>query len=158
MSYENELIVNGQMNRNLDRIFSSMLGRTKIYNDKIVSYSGTDVDVGDLKPVSSGRFQVLDVDSDVAIKDFVLSNGVEFKIGRGFYEFTKRVTVQDHKEIILMDKVTGNFFTGNAARKLAGIPIGVSAKVSPRRSSSICSFYSIYFSKSKALGRHKVPL
>lgn len=30
-----------------------------------------------------------------------------------------------------MDKVTGNFFTGNAARKLAGIPIGVSAKVSP---------------------------
>lgn len=53
-------------------------------NELIVSYSGTDVNVGDLKPVSSGRFQVLDVDSDVAIKDFVLSNGVEFKIGRGF--------------------------------------------------------------------------
>lgn len=129
MDYENELIINGQMNRDLDGMFSSMLGRKKVYHDTIVSYSSTDV--GDLKPVSPGRFQVLDVKSETSIKDFVQSFGIEFKIGRGFYQFTKRVTVQDHKEIILMDKFSGNFFTGNAARQLAGIPIGVTTNVSP---------------------------
>lgn len=128
MDYEKELIVNGQMNRHLDGMIGSMLGRKKAVYEP-VSYSG--MDVGELKPVSSGRFQVLDVKSDSSIKDFVQSFGIEFKIGRGFYQFTKRVTVQDHKEIILMDKVSGNFFTGNAARKLAGIPVGVTSNVSP---------------------------
>lgn len=125
LDYENELIVNGQMNRNLDSIFSSVLKRKSTYVPEKIS------DVGELKPVSPSRFQVMKVDSEIAIKEFVLKNGIEFKIGRGFYEFTKRVEVQDHKEIILMDKKTGNFYTGNAARQIAGIPIGVSAKVSP---------------------------
>lgn len=125
LDYENELIVNGQMNRNLDSIFSSVLKRKSTYVPEKIS------DVGELKPVSPSRFQVMKVDSEIAIKEFVLNNGIEFKIGRGFYEFTKRVEVQSHKEIILMDKKTGNFFTGNAARQIAGIPIGVSAKVSP---------------------------
>lgn len=126
LDYENELIVNGQMNRNLDSIFSSVLKRKSSYVPEKVS-----TDVGELKPVSPSRFQVMKVDSEIAIKEFVLKNGIEFKIGRGFYEFTKRVEVQSHKEIILMDKKSGNFYSGNAARQLAGIPVGVSAKVSP---------------------------
>lgn len=130
-SYENELIINGQMNRSVDNFISTMLHKAPSKKYEYVSSYSPKHSLEDLKPVSSGRFQVLDVHSDVAIKDFVLSNGVEFKIGRGFYQFTKRVTVQDHKEIILRDKLTGDFFTGDSARHLAGIPIGVTAKVSP---------------------------
>lgn len=132
ISYENELIVNGQMNKSIDGIISTMLRRapSKKYEYSASSYSSK-YSLSELKPVSSGRFQVLDVPYDIAIKDFVLLNGVEFKIGRGFYQFTKRVTVQDHKEIILRDKLTGDFFTGDSARHLAGIPVGVTAKVSP---------------------------
>lgn len=129
LDYERELIINGQMNRSMDGIISSMLNRKTSVKYDTKTFS--DTEIGELKPVSSGRFQVMDVDTDVAIKDFVVSNGIEFKVGRGFYQFTKRVKVQDHKEIILMNKLTGNFFTGNAARKLAGIPLGVTANVSP---------------------------
>lgn len=121
-SYEKELIVNGQFNRNIDSMFGTILGRTTT-SFKVTSES--------LGAVSPGRFQVMDVDSDVAIKKFVEDNGVTFKVGRGFYQFTKRTKVQDYKEIILQNKNTGDMFTGEKARELAKIPVGVTANVSP---------------------------
>lgn len=120
--YEKELIINGQFNRNIDSMFGTLLGRTTT-SFKVSSES--------LGAVSPGRFQVMDVDTDVAIKKFVEDNGITFKVGRGFYQFTKRTTVQDYKEIILQDKKTGDMFTGEKARELAKIPVGVTAKVSP---------------------------
>jgi hypothetical protein len=122
-AFEDELKASGKMNRNMDGIIGTMLGRK-------TSTTFT-TSVGDLGAVDGGRFQVLDVDSDVPIKQFVLDNGATFKKGRGFYEFTKRVKVQDYKEVILMDNKTGDLFSGDKAREMAGIPIGVTANVSP---------------------------
>lgn len=84
-----------------------------------------------LAAVHPSRFQLLDVDDDTPIKNFVQDNGLKFKIGRGFYEFTKKVTVQDYKEIVLRDKETGDMFSGDKAREIVGIPLGRTAKVSP---------------------------
>lgn len=81
--------------------------------------------------VHPSRFQILDVDSDIPIKNFVEENGLRFKIGRGFYEFTKRVTIQDYKEVVIRDKVTDEMFSGDKAREILGIPVGTTAKVSP---------------------------
>jgi hypothetical protein len=75
----------------------------------------------------------MDVDTDCAIKDFVEANGITFKKGRGFYQFTKRTMIQDYKEVILMNKMTGDLFNGDKAREIAGIPIGASAEVSPEK-------------------------
>lgn len=124
-SYENELITNGQHNRNIDNMFGVMLGRGASKN---IKYSKS---IGELGAVPPGRFQVMTVESDAAIKDFVEDNGITFKKGRGFYQFTKRTMIQDYKEVILMNKVTGDMFTGDKARQLAGIPVGVSKEVSP---------------------------
>ena len=77
-----------------------------------------------LSAVPPGRFQVMDVDRDCPIKDFVLENGMTFQKGRGFYEFIKRVLIQEYKEIILQDKITGDFYTGGEAREIVGIPEG----------------------------------
>jgi hypothetical protein len=55
------------------------------------------------------------------IKDFVLKQGVKFKKGRGFYEFAKPETVQKYKEIVIMDKKSGEMFEGSHARTLLGI-------------------------------------
>jgi hypothetical protein len=86
---------------------------------------GPDVMSADLPagiiPVPAGRFQVMSVDSEVAIKDFVMAQGVNFKKGRGFYELTESVKVQQYKEIILMDKETGDMFCGAEARELLGL-------------------------------------
>lgn len=76
----------------------------------------------DLTSVPIGRFQVMDVDSDCSIKEFVEEQGLTFKPGRGFYEFTKSVKIQDYKEIILQDRITGDFFQGDRAREIIGIP------------------------------------
>jgi hypothetical protein len=61
----------------------------------------------------------------------VLANGLIFKVGRGFYEFTKTETIQAKKEIILMDRVTGDLFEGSAAREILGLPMDVAIRIKP---------------------------
>lgn len=86
-----------------------------------------------LRPVHPSRFQVLKVDRDVCIKDFVEANGLTFKKGRGFYEFIKSVKVQHYKEVVIERKATGDFFEGDQARELLGLPRGKDATVKPDR-------------------------
>lgn len=74
-----------------------------------------------LVPVPSGRFQVMMVDVDTPIKGFVEGQGVTFNKGRGFYQLTKAEDVQQYKEIILMDKVTGDFYSGTDARTILSL-------------------------------------
>ncbi len=119
--YEEEVKTQGRMNRGLDKMFSTMLGRA----------ATTTYATADLRAVPPGRFQVLEVDKETAIKAFVEENGLAFKKGRGFYEFTKTETVQGYKEIILMDRATGDCFAGDKAREMLGLPIGESARIRP---------------------------
>lgn len=110
-SYESEVKNAGRMSRSMDEIFSA-LGKRK----KAATYERAD-----LRACAPGRFQVLDVGRDMAIKEFVNENGLLFKIGRGFYEFTKTETIQGHKEIVLMDRKSGDLFQGSAAREMLGL-------------------------------------
>ena len=75
----------------------------------------------ELVPSPPSRFQVFTVDEDINIKNFCEKMGIKFLIGRGFYEFTKPEIVQKKKEIILMDKSTGELYEGSVARTIAGI-------------------------------------
>ena len=112
-AFEQEVIDEGRMNRNMDRILAKLTGREV----------STDFDDGGkLTPVPAGRFQTMDVDGDTAIAHFVRAQGVTFKKGRGFYELTKSVLVQGYKEIILMDKKTGDLFSGSQARQMLELP------------------------------------
>ena len=120
-AYEQEVIEEGRMSRGLNKIFNTMMKReTTSY------YESTD-----LRAVTPGRFQVLDVENDISIKAFVLENGLLFKVGRGFYEFTKTETIQAKKEIILMDRVTGDLFAGSAAREMLGLPMDATMRIKP---------------------------
>jgi hypothetical protein len=110
------------MNRGLQQMFTTLLQE----EIPIVEYGEAD-----LRAVPPGRFQVLNVDVDISIKAFVLENGLTFKVGRGFYEFTKTETIQGHKEIILMDRKTGDLFAGEAARDLLGLPMGTTVRIKP---------------------------
>jgi hypothetical protein len=119
--YEQEVKTQGRMSRGLNRMFSTMLNRTLT----------AEAAEADLHAVASGRFQVLDVDKDVPIKAFVEDNGLGFKKGRGFYEFTKTETVQGYKEIVLMDRASGDLFEGERARELLGLPPGETTRIRP---------------------------
>jgi hypothetical protein len=145
--FEKEVEDQGRLNRQTDSYFSTLSGRTP----RFVSYSSPDpdywvptssarstrsskptkavytdgsieVDKRLLVPVSPSRFQVLDVFAECSIQDFVTNNGLLFEKGKGFYQFTETVKVQDHKEIVLVDKKTGDMFTGKGAREMLGLP------------------------------------
>jgi hypothetical protein len=68
--------------------------------------------------VPDGRFQVLRVDNEQSIKEFILEQGISFKTGRGFYELTKSEKVGLYKEILLYEKETGKLFNGPQIREM----------------------------------------
>ena len=74
-----------------------------------------------LVPVLPGRFQIMTVDENCDIKGFVEKNGIKFKKGRGFYELSKAETVQQYKEVIMMDRETGEMFNGSQVREELGL-------------------------------------
>lgn len=121
--FEEEVKEAGRMNRNLDNILAILTGR------KPTSTFGKT----SLNAVPAGRFQVMDVDDDCAIAHFVRAQGVTFRKGRGFYELTKPVLVQGYKEIILMDKMTGDLFSGSEAREMLELPPQCEGQKDPMR-------------------------
>jgi len=78
-----------------------------------------------LKEVEEGRFRILHVPKKCTIKQFVLSNSLEFKCGRGFYEFTKPEIVSHKKEVVVVEKSSGAMFTGRDACRLIGAGSGM---------------------------------
>jgi len=119
--YEQEVQREGRMSRSLRRAFATMQGRDLA------------VEVGpvDLRAVSPGRFQVLEVDESMPIQAFAQRNGLIFKAGKGFYEFIKTETIQASKEIVLQHRSTGDLFAGNQARVMLGLPFDESARLAP---------------------------
>jgi hypothetical protein len=75
----------------------------------------------ELRPCAPTKFQIFTVDEDCGIKEFCTKMGITFLKGRGFYEFTKNEIIQPQKEIVLMDKATGELYEGDVARTIAGI-------------------------------------
>jgi Mg-chelatase subunit ChlD len=120
--YEREVRDGGRLNRSVATMFSTMLNR-RVYHAGFAKPG--------LDAVPPSRFQVLAVDHDASIRDFVEDNGLRFNKGRGFYEFTKSETIQAGKEVVLMEKATGDMYTGNAARKMINLPDGVSSRLKP---------------------------
>ncbi len=144
-AYETEVSREGRMNRGLNRVFNTMLRR-----ETPAAYAETD-----LRAVPTGRFQFLDVDKDCAIKAFVLENGLRFKTGRGFYEFTKAETIQGHKEVVLMDRKTGDLFSGERAREVLGLPPGETVRIRPTSLEKYVVFVQSTSANRKLLGGSK---
>ena len=63
------------------------------------TFSGKTERPDGLKEVEKDRFRILHVPKKCTIKQFVLSNNLVFKCGRGFYEFTKPEIVSHKKEV-----------------------------------------------------------
>jgi hypothetical protein len=121
-AYEKEIVAQGRLDRSLNNLFNTMMKRER---------PAPTFAAADLHAVPPGRFQVLSVDTDTPIKDLVVENGLRFKKGRGFYEFTKTETIQAGKEVVLMDKKTGDRFSGVKARELLGLPEGMTTRIRP---------------------------
>jgi len=122
-TFEEEIGRSGRMNRNLDEIFGILSGRrtpsTRFKRSR------------DLEAVPVGRFQVMYVEKDQSIRDFVERNGLIFNKGRGFYQLTKTETIQEYKEVVLRENITGDLYSGEKARELLGLPRTGSTRTRP---------------------------
>lgn len=122
-TFEDEVRGRGSgMNRSLHKLFDTLAGRDTVYSPGSESTSG-------LTPVDPARFQILDVEERCDIKTFVQNHSLIFKTGKGFYEFTKPEKISDKKEVVLVDKVTGDMFTGQEACDMIGA--GGAGRVKP---------------------------
>jgi hypothetical protein len=122
-NYKVELESSFKMNRNLASVFNKLTGKDSV---KVIK------DDSGLISVPPYRFQMLNVDDIWVIKDFVEDVGATFKKGRGFYQFTKSEIVQEHKEVILRNKINGDMFTGAEARNFIGLPFGERGRIRPK--------------------------
>lgn len=93
-----------------------------------------------------GRFQVVPVDKVTKIKDFVEALGLHYRAGKGYYQFILSEEIQPNKEVIFVDKKTGetNFDT-KWCREQMGVPYGTRATKSPRTiPTEVSSKYDIF--------------
>merc|ERR1712223_495440 len=101
-----------------EKILEEMTAKARTFTGKTERPDG-------LKEVEEGRFRILHVPKKCTIKQFVLSNSLEFKCGRGFYEFTKPEIVSHKKEVVVVEKSSGAMFTGKDACRLIGAGSGM---------------------------------
>lgn len=89
------------------------------------------VDVPDFTKLS--KFQVMEVRHSQRISEFVEQNGAIYKKGKGFYELVNPEIVQADKQVIFVDRVTGEYNDNTIqCREMMGLPYGKKGRVSPR--------------------------
>ena len=84
-----------------------------------------------LVPLNQHGYQLLTVNSKIRIDDRVNMSGIPYRVGSGYYELSKTENIQPQKQIIVVDKGTGQAYTGAQARELIGLPKHISVKVKP---------------------------
>lgn len=84
-----------------------------------------------LSALQSGSYDIIPVHKDSAIKEYVMSRGLRYTIGKGFYQLTKTETIQPRKQIAIREKSTGLVYSGATARDLLGLPRDIDVRVKP---------------------------
>lgn len=90
----------------------------------------------EIPPVSFetlGNFQVVDVPHKTKIKEFVENMGLHYKAGKGYYQFISSEKIQANKQVLFIDKLTGETITDTIwCREQMGLPFGTSGTRSPK--------------------------
>lgn len=83
-----------------------------------------------LTELTPADYTLLNVRKSDAIKPFIESWKLTFRLGGAYYQLTKPEAVQNHKQICVQNKRNGKVYTGAEARKMLGLP-DHEVKVSP---------------------------
>lgn len=124
--FQKEVRDSGRFTRHVAAAFSTMTGNK-------FDPASRNVLAKDMEPVASGQLQLLDVNVDTDVTQFLNSNGFILTGGaavKRLYRYTgrrggksRKEKVQWYKDVILRDCATGEFFSGDAVRKLLGLPL-----------------------------------
>jgi hypothetical protein len=68
---------------------------------------------------------------DLTASSFVTSKRLKFVVGCLYYQLTKRETLQDYKNIVLMKNSDGTLYSGEEVRTILSIPEGGTISINP---------------------------
>jgi hypothetical protein len=107
--------------------FKNMFAKLKgTYSDSMLKEYETKVEL-------LGKFQVLEVPLKTKIKQFVEEFGLHYQKGKGYYQFIGSEKIQANKEVIFVDRETGEtIFDTKWCRQQMGLPYGTAGTISPR--------------------------
>jgi hypothetical protein len=113
------------------------------------------------------KFQILSVETDgeMSIRDFVETNGLTFRKGKGYYQLIERTLdgkanseiVQADKEVLFVDKETGETIADTHwCREKLGVPYGDKATVRSLALPDVMDKYEIFI-QSNSVNRKLDP-
>jgi len=106
-----------------------------------------------LSALSSSSYKLYHVDQKSRIDEFVEDVvGKNYYAGKGYYQLTKTENIQPQKQIIVVDKYTGQAYGGTQARHLIGLPDNMTVRVKPNENPK----YDI-FVQSTSFNRNLMP-
>lgn len=92
-------------------------GSKSLFQMNVVS--GSDI-LSKLEPLPQFKYQLVTVPADIRIDDFTYDRlGTRYRVGSGYYQLTKKETIQPAKKIAILYK--GKVYVGEA-RQLLGLP------------------------------------
>jgi hypothetical protein len=110
--------------------------------------------VSGLQVLPETSYEILPVRYKSPIREYVDKWGRNhnYVLGKGFYQLTKRETIQPQKAIAIREKSTGKVFFDQRARDILGLPQGVEVRVSPNTN----PLYDVFI-QSTSVNRNLVP-
>jgi len=96
-------------------------GTRTLFSTSVDALNKETVKDANLKPLAKGSYDVLKVNADATIRDFVESQGQTWVKGNAYYQLTKTETIQGYKGIAIRNKKSGRFYTGAQVRDLLGL-------------------------------------
>jgi uncharacterized protein YegL len=91
----------------------------------IFNLDASTVQVNKLEKLDSSRYTFIKVGegTDQQIRDvFEAATGLRYRKGEAYYQLTKTEEVQPQKNIVIVDKETGQAYAGPSARTMLGLP------------------------------------
>lgn len=128
-------------------------GTKNLFSTDDKTLNKSTVKAAGLKVIPKGEYERFDIKADdfLTIRDFVESKGYNYVQGCAYYQLTKTETIQPQKEIIVRNKKTGRFYSGEEARNLIGLtPANVRVKPDPNSAFDV-------FVQSTSVNRRLVP-
>ncbi|MGW1376935.1 vWA domain-containing protein [Streptomyces sp. NPDC002446] len=135
-----------------------MVGRAQgVRGSRAVFSTGAEVvnkdtiEAAGLSPVNSSEYQLIPVDREATIRNWVIECGHTFRTGCAFYQLSKSEKIQARKQIAVLEKKTDRVYTGPEARALLGLP-DMEVRVKPDHNDDFTIFV-----QSTSVNRKLVP-
>lgn len=102
---------------------SGVRSTTSLFSTDVQAVNAVTISNAKLVPLKRNQYKLIPVPRDVPIREFTEECGLQYIIGRGYYELSKTETIQPQKEIAIVERgPRAKVYIGADARQMIGLP------------------------------------